>query len=64
MATSVSGIAQRTHAGFEWSVTGSSPIVGAVCCSVGASSAGSAAPPGSDVQHGFGIEMEEAGVVA
>ena len=47
IAASVIGIAQRVQPDFECSFVGSSPIVGAVCCSVGASSVGADAPAGN-----------------
>ena len=46
-AASVKGIAQRVQPLSTCSAVGSSPIVGAVGCSVGASSAGVAAPAGN-----------------
>ena len=51
-------------AGFACSVVGSSPIVGAVGCSVGASSAGARGAAGSAPSTASGIEVDEARVVA
>ena len=64
MATSVSGIAHRVQVGREYCDAGSSPIDGAVACSVGACEPGIVAAARQRGEHGVGVELEQAGVVA
>ncbi len=58
-AARVSGIAQRVHAAFECSAVGSSPIVWAVGCSNGASSAGVAVPVANAPSTVVWVEADE-----